>query len=190
MLSQSRRGNWTGCSPRSTYWLSSNRGPSPPNKNTHTHTLVFPFVVLQHTTAKQGFPQVQKRKNKKNEKKEQNKKQHDSHIQRQEFQGLQEDIAELKEVKARSMVQLQCFLELRTQQRQGRLKNALQQLLPMSPLDLNSVLSSKGRSEPFCHGSSSIRCFWFCKIVGFGFLAWSRCCFPPSPDRGFLESAT
>ncbi|CAJ1374899.1 unnamed protein product [Effrenium voratum] len=56
-----------------------------------------------------------------------------------EFQGLQEDIAELKEVKARSMVQLQCFLELRTQQRQGRLKNALQQLLPMSPLDLNSA---------------------------------------------------
>ncbi|CAJ1337950.1 unnamed protein product [Effrenium voratum] len=59
-----------------------------------------------------------------------------------EFQGLQEDIAELKEVKARSMVQLQCFLELRTQQRQGRLKNALQQLLPMSPLDLNSFLES------------------------------------------------
>ncbi|CAL1151532.1 unnamed protein product [Cladocopium goreaui] len=55
--------------------------------------------------------------------------------------ALAEDISELKEVKARSMTQLQSFLELRAQQRHGKLKNAFAQLLPMSPLDLNCFLN-------------------------------------------------
>ncbi|CAE7820232.1 EVI5L, partial [Symbiodinium sp. KB8] len=54
-----------------------------------------------------------------------------------EFNELCEDIAELKEVKQRSMLQLQSFLELRDQQRQGRLKNAVAQLMPLAPVDLN-----------------------------------------------------
>lgn len=58
-----------------------------------------------------------------------------------ESNALAEDISELKEVKARSMTQLQSFLELRAQQRHGKLKNAFAQLLPMSPLDLNCFLN-------------------------------------------------
>eukprot|EP00435_Cladocopium_sp_Y103_P059263 s22_g21.t1 len=58
-----------------------------------------------------------------------------------ESNALAEDIAELKEVKARSMTQLQSFLELRAQQRHGKLKNAFAQLLPMSPLDLDCFLN-------------------------------------------------
>ncbi|CAE7646875.1 EVI5L, partial [Symbiodinium sp. CCMP2456] len=54
-----------------------------------------------------------------------------------EFNELCEDIAELREVKQRSMLQLQSFLELRDQQRQGRLKNAVAQLMPLAPVDLN-----------------------------------------------------
>ncbi|OLP86057.1 hypothetical protein AK812_SmicGene32881 [Symbiodinium microadriaticum] len=57
-----------------------------------------------------------------------------------EFNELCEDIAELKEVKQRSMLQLQSFLELRDQQRQGRLKNAVAQLMPLAPVDLNRSL--------------------------------------------------
>lgn len=57
-----------------------------------------------------------------------------------EFNELCEDIAELKEVKQRSMLQLQSFLELRDQQRQGRLKNAVAQLMPLAPVDLHQWL--------------------------------------------------
>lgn len=59
-----------------------------------------------------------------------------------EFNELCEDIAELKEVKQRSMLQLQSFLELRDQQRQGRLKNAVAQLMPLAPVDLNRFLDT------------------------------------------------
>ncbi|CAE7852527.1 unnamed protein product [Symbiodinium microadriaticum] len=59
-----------------------------------------------------------------------------------EFNELCEDIAELKEVKQRSMLQLQSFLELRDQQRQGRLKNAVAQLMPLAPVDLNRFLDA------------------------------------------------
>ncbi|CAE7433661.1 unnamed protein product [Symbiodinium pilosum] len=63
-----------------------------------------------------------------------------------EFNELCEDIAELKEVKQRAMLQLQSFLELREQQRQGRLKNAVAQLMPLAPVDLNRLLAARDSS--------------------------------------------
>ena len=64
-----------------------------------------------------------------------------------ESQALEEDLAELREVKTRSMSQLQSFLELRARQREGKLKNAMSQLLPLEPLDLSSAWEDQRGSK-------------------------------------------